>query len=79
MPTVSEPVDREQIDGRVQGLVEHYRAGRITEYVLWVSLNIVLRDPYEARAVVALVVEQRESQRWSYSKRRPATTSSAGT
>ena len=45
----TEPRDQDMIDGKVQALADHYCAGRITEYVLEVSLRILLRDADEAR------------------------------
>ena len=53
MPTVSEAVDRDMIAGKVQRLVEQFRERLITEYVLQVSLQHVLRDADEVRATMA--------------------------
>lgn len=51
MPTVSEPVDREQVAGRVRALVDEFQRGTISEYTLFVSLNILFRDRDEALSI----------------------------
>lgn len=59
---MSRTMDRDMIDGKVQGLVEKFRDGLITETVLTVSLIGTLRDAdvYEIRQIVARAKEGRK-------------------
>lgn len=52
MPTIAEPVDMEQREGKTLSLIQYYQRGMLGEATMRASLRILRYEPEEIRRIM---------------------------